>query len=40
MQNKGIDDFIQDFKATRKVYHKRAIWAERWTRGEVAWRDD
>ncbi|ORX37890.1 hypothetical protein BD324DRAFT_650433 [Kockovaella imperatae] len=37
---KSIEDFIQDFKAARKVYHKRAIWAERWTRGEVAWRDD
>ncbi|KAK4687069.1 ESCRT-I complex subunit VPS37, partial [Tremellales sp. Uapishka_1] len=39
-QNKAIDDFIQQFKAERKVYHKRAIWTERWSRGEVAWRDD
>ncbi|GFZ50069.1 hypothetical protein JCM24511_07822 [Saitozyma sp. JCM 24511] len=39
-QNKAIDDFISDFKAARKTYHKRAIWAERWSRGEVAWRDD
>ncbi|WVQ96096.1 hypothetical protein IAU59_003198 [Kwoniella sp. CBS 9459] len=39
-QNKVIDDFIQEFKASRKTYHKRAIWAERWSRGEVAWRDD
>ncbi|WVO13871.1 hypothetical protein L204_101494 [Cryptococcus depauperatus] len=39
-QNKTIEDFIQEFKAARKVYHKRAIWAERWSRGEVAWRDD
>ncbi|WWD20168.1 hypothetical protein CI109_104644 [Kwoniella shandongensis] len=39
-QSKAIDDFIQEFKAARKTYHKRAIWAERWSRGEVAWRDD
>ncbi|CAD6566494.1 MAG: hypothetical protein TREMPRED_002658 [Tremellales sp. Tagirdzhanova-0007] len=39
-QNKAIEDFIQEFKAARKIYHKRAIWAERWSRGEVAWRDD
>ncbi|OCF39539.1 hypothetical protein I317_06649 [Kwoniella heveanensis CBS 569] len=39
-QTKAIDDFIQEFKAARKTYHKRAIWAERWSRGEVAWRDD
>ncbi|KGB77938.1 hypothetical protein I307_01309 [Cryptococcus deuterogattii 99/473] len=39
-QGRAIEDFIQEFKAARKVYHKRAIWAERWSRGEVAWRDD
>ncbi|WRT69534.1 uncharacterized protein IL334_006521 [Kwoniella shivajii] len=39
-QNKAIDKFINEFKAARKTYHKRAIWAERWSRGEVAWRDD
>lgn len=39
-QGRAIDDFIQEFKAARKTYHKRAIWAERWSRGEVAWRDD
>ncbi|WVR08196.1 hypothetical protein IAU60_005242 [Kwoniella sp. DSM 27419] len=39
-QNKVTDDFIQEFKAARKTYHKRALWAERWTKGEVAWRDD
>lgn len=37
---RSIDEFIQEFKAARKTYHKRAIWAERWSRGEVAWRDD
>jgi hypothetical protein len=35
-----LDDFINEFKTARKTYHKRAIWAERWARGEVAWRDD
>ncbi|OCF61919.1 hypothetical protein L486_01583 [Kwoniella mangroviensis CBS 10435] len=39
-QSKAIEDFINEFKAARKTYHKRAIWAERWSRGEVAWRDD
>ncbi|WVQ89534.1 hypothetical protein IAS59_003296 [Cryptococcus gattii] len=39
-QGRAIEDFIQEFKAARKIYHKRAIWAERWSRGEVAWRDD
>lgn len=39
-QNKAIEEFINEFKAARKTYHKRAIWAERWSRGEVAWRDD
>ncbi|WVQ79254.1 hypothetical protein IAT38_001350 [Cryptococcus sp. DSM 104549] len=39
-QNKAVEDFIQEFKAARKTYHKRAIWTERWSRGEVAWRDD
>lgn len=39
-KNKSLDEFIKEFKAVRKTYHKRAIWAERWNRGEVAWRDD
>ncbi|KAJ9109540.1 hypothetical protein QFC20_003284 [Naganishia adeliensis] len=36
----SLEDFIRTFKAARKVYHKRAIWCERWSRGEVAWRED
>ncbi|GMK53669.1 hypothetical protein CspeluHIS016_0102550 [Cutaneotrichosporon spelunceum] len=36
----ALDAFIAEFKAARKTYHKRNIWAERWSRGEVAWRDD
>ncbi len=38
--NPSIDEFIRTFRAARKVYHKRALWGERWTRGEVAWRED
>lgn len=39
-RNQSLDEFISEFKAARKTYHKRNIWAERWSRGEVAWRDD
>lgn len=39
-RNQSLDEFINEFKAARKTYHKRNIWAERWSRGEVAWRDD
>jgi len=38
--SKEIDDFVREFKELRKVYHKRVMWGERWTVGEVAWRDD
>lgn len=36
----GVDDFIREFKDLRKVYHKRVMWGERWTNGQVIWRDD
>ncbi|KAF5382566.1 hypothetical protein D9615_002885 [Tricholomella constricta] len=36
----GVDDFIKEFKEQRKVYHRRAMWGERWGNGQVAWRDD
>lgn len=39
-RDQALDQFISEFKAARKTYHKRNIWAERWSRGEVAWRDD
>lgn len=39
-RDQAVDQFINEFKAARKTYHKRNIWAERWSRGEVAWRDD
>ncbi|CDZ96195.1 Uncharacterized conserved protein [Phaffia rhodozyma] len=37
---RALEDFTREFKGARKVYHKRAIWSERWGRGEVSWRDD
>ena len=37
---KEVDDFIKDFRESRRVYHKRAIFAERWAKGDVGWRDD
>ncbi|KAJ9104341.1 hypothetical protein QFC19_003983 [Naganishia cerealis] len=36
----SLEEFVRTLKAGRKVYHKRAMWCERWTRGEVAWRED
>jgi len=35
-----VDDFIRDFKESRKIYHKRALWTEKWTNGQVIWRDN
>ncbi|KAM6494090.1 Modifier of rudimentary (Mod(r)) domain containing protein [Amanita muscaria] len=35
-----IDKFIKDYKELRKIYHKRAIWNEKWNIGQVEWRDD
>jgi len=37
---KDVDEFVREFKEMRKQYHKRAMWVERWTAGDVAWRDD
>ena len=36
----GVDEFIKEFKALRKAYHKRAMWGERWGNGQVIWRED
>ena len=38
--NGEVDDFVKEFKTLRKVYHKRVMWGDRWTAGQVAWRDD
>lgn len=40
VQARQLEEFVRDFKAARKVYHKRALWSERWGRGEVAWQED
>ncbi|KAI0802096.1 hypothetical protein BC629DRAFT_1581324 [Irpex lacteus] len=34
--SKDIDDFVKEFREMRKVYHKRAMWSDRWAAGEVA----
>ena len=33
---KDVDDFVKEFREARKTYHKRVIWGERWTAGEVS----
>ena len=38
--NTDVDDFIRQFKEARKTYHKRAIWADKWAKGEVIWREE
>lgn len=38
--NGEIDTFVKEFKNMRNIYHKRVMWGERWTAGEVAWRDE
>ncbi|KAH9033314.1 hypothetical protein EDB84DRAFT_1399020 [Lactarius hengduanensis] len=37
---KEVDDFVKEFRELRKMYHKRVMWGDRWTIGQVAWRDD
>ena len=37
---KEVDDFVKDFREMRRVYHKRALFVERWGKGDVGWRDD
>lgn len=38
--SRELDDFIKEYKELRKVYHKRALWGEKWANGQVMWRDD
>jgi ESCRT-I complex subunit VPS37 len=35
-----VDEFVNEFKALRKAYHKRVIWGDKWASGQVTWRDD
>ncbi|KAI0076301.1 hypothetical protein K474DRAFT_1623067 [Panus rudis PR-1116 ss-1] len=32
---KDIDDFVKEFREQRKTYHKRVIWGDRWSAGQV-----
>jgi hypothetical protein len=38
--NTEIDDFVKEFKQLRKTYHKRVLWAEKWGKDDVHWRED
>jgi ESCRT-I complex subunit VPS37 len=38
--SKEVDDFVKEFRELRKMYHKRVMWGDRWSNGQVAWRDD
>ncbi|KAF9485917.1 hypothetical protein BDN70DRAFT_902945 [Pholiota conissans] len=38
--SREVDDFIKEFKESRKVYHKRALWGEKWANDQVIWRDN
>jgi len=40
MNGTEVDLFVQRFKEVRKIYHKRAIWSDKWANGQVAWRED
>ena len=37
---KDVDDFVKEFKESRKIYHKRVIWGDRWGAGRVEWPND
>lgn len=37
---RDVDEFVKEFRALRKVYHKRALWGEKWANGQVIWRDN
>jgi ESCRT-I complex subunit VPS37 len=37
---RDVDEFVKQFKEMRRVYHKRAMWVERWQANEVTWPDD
>ena len=38
--NREIDEFVTEFRKSRKIYHKRVMWGERWASGQVRWIDD
>ena len=34
-QQLEIDSFVNEFKQSRKLYHKRKIWSDKWSNGEI-----
>lgn len=32
---KDVDAFVKEFRDARKTYHKRVMWGDRWSAGEV-----
>lgn len=34
-----MDEFVKEFRELRKLYHKRKMWGDRWSAGDVQWRD-
>ncbi|KAH8114759.1 hypothetical protein DFH11DRAFT_1726760 [Phellopilus nigrolimitatus] len=37
---KDVDEFVKEFKESRKTYHKRVMWGDRWAAGKVEWHDE
>lgn len=37
---RDVENFVHEFRELRKTYHKRVIWGDKWTHGQVEWRDD
>lgn len=37
---RDVELFVQEFRELRKTYHKRVIWGDKWSNGQVEWRDD
>ena len=33
--SRDVDEFVKEFRELRKTYHKRVIWGDRWTAGQV-----
>lgn len=39
VSGKDVDDFVKEYRESRKVFHKRVIWGDRWAAKKVDWRD-
>lgn len=33
---RDVDEFVKEFRELRKTYHKRVIWGDRWSAGQVS----